>query len=261
MGATVVMVSRAGGAGSRAAADIRESTGNQNVEFLPCDLSSLQSIRDFTIAFRERHKLLNVLVNNAGAVYRPRQESVDGFELTFAVNHLACFLLTHLLMPELRAGVPARIVNVSSGAQEMGRIDFDDLQSRRNYKPFGAYAMSKLANVLFTYELARRLEGAGITANVLHPGTVRTGFGDTTTGFIKFFLTAIRPLLLTPEQGAETPIYLAASPEVENVTGKYFVNKKAVESSTLSYDVDTARRLWRVSEELTGVKTGLAEVR
>jgi len=256
LGATVVMVSRGGGEGPKVAEEIRSTTGNSSVEFMPCDLASLQSLRDFTIAFRSRHTLLNVLVNNAGGVYRPRRESVDGFEMTFAVNHLASFLLTNLLMPELKAGAPSRIINVSSGAQAMGEIDFDDLQiAKKEYKPFGAYAQSKLANVLFAYELARRLDGTGVTANALHPGTVRTGFGDTTDGVMKFFLQAIRPFLLTPEQGAATSIYLASSPDVEKVSGKYFVNKKAVQSARRTYDVDVARRLWEVSEELTGLKT------
>lgn len=252
MGATVVMVSRADGEGAKAADSIKASTGSDSVEFMPCDLSSLQSLRDFTTAFRERHKLLHVLINNAGGVYRPRRESVDGYEMTFAVNHLAGFLLTNLLLPDLKASAPSRIINVSSGAQEMGRIDFDDLQSARDYKPFRAYALSKLANVMFAYELARRLDGSDVTANVLHPGTVRTGFGDSTDGLMRFFLQAIRPLLLTPEQGAETPIYLASSPEVETVTGKYFVNKKAVPSSPQSYDVDVAKRLWQASERMAG---------
>jgi len=259
MGATLVMVSRGGGECPNVAEEIRKSTGNDRVEFMPCDLSSLQSLRDFTIAFRSRHNLLNILINNAGGVYKPRRESVDGFEMTFAVNHLAGFLLTNLLMPELKAGAPSRIINVSSGAQAMGEIDFDDLQTtKKAYKPFGAYAQSKLANVLFAYELARRLDGTGVTANALHPGTVRTGFGDTTEGVMKFLLQAIRPFLLTPEQGAATSIYLASSLDVEKVSGKYFVNKKPTKSAPRTYDVDLARRLWEVSEELTGLKTEAA---
>ena len=180
---------------------------------------------------------------------------MDGLELTFALNHLAYFLLTNLLLDVLRASAPARIVNVSSGAQAMGDIHLDDLQFERRYRGQAAYNQSKLANVLFTYELARRLEGTGVTVNCLHPGVVRSNFGRDDPGPLMRPLTPlVRPFMRTPEQGAETPVYLASSPEVDGVTGRYFANQKEKRSSRRSYDVELGRRLWEVSEELTDLR-------
>ena len=175
---------------------------------------------------------LDVLVNNVGGYWATRHTTVDGLEHTFAVNHLAPFLLTNLLLDRLRASAPARVVTVSSGAQAMGRINFDDLQGEQQYNGQRAYNQSKLANVMFTYELARRLQGSGITANVLHPGVVRTAFGrEDPRGWMRLLVPVIRPFLKSPEQGAETSVYLASSPEVEGVTGRYFANSKPKASS------------------------------
>jgi NAD(P)-dependent dehydrogenase (short-subunit alcohol dehydrogenase family) len=222
--------------------------------FLALDVTSDESVQAAASVLESEVGHLDVLVNNAGNVYSKRELTEDGIERTFALNHLAPFLLTHLLRPLLEASAPARVVNVSSGAQAMGRVDFEDLQGERSYSGQRAYNQSKLANVLFTYELARRLEGTGVTANALHPGVVRTGFGqeDSSTLF-RVMLPVVRPFMLSPERGAETSVYLASSPEVEGVSGKYFVRNKARRSSAASYDAQVARRLWEVSAELTGV--------
>jgi NAD(P)-dependent dehydrogenase (short-subunit alcohol dehydrogenase family) len=194
-----------------------------------------------------------VLVNNAGAIFPRRQESVDGIEMTFALNYLGYFLLTNLLLDTLKASAPARIINVSSRSHARAQINFDDLQSRSGYRGLQAYAHSKLAIVLFTYELARRLEGTGVTANTLHPGIVATNFAMNDGGIMGLVVRLFRPSFLSPEKGAQTSIYLATSPEVEGVTGKYFVKCKAVPSSPASYDTATASRLWKVSADHTNL--------
>jgi NAD(P)-dependent dehydrogenase (short-subunit alcohol dehydrogenase family) len=204
-----------------------------------------------------------VLVNNAGAIITSRSETADGFETTFGVNHLGYFLLTNLLVDTIKASAPARIVNVSSRAHLRSEMDFDDLNSRQGrYSAMRTYARSKLANVLFTYELARWLQGTGVTANCLHPGVVRTGFGKNNSGYAKLLFQAFqvvaRPWLLSPEKGAATSIYLASSPEVEGVSGKYFVDCRETPSSPTSYDEGAQRRLWDVSEEMCGLKAGAA---
>jgi NAD(P)-dependent dehydrogenase (short-subunit alcohol dehydrogenase family) len=192
-------------------------------------------------------------VNNAGAVFSQRSLTVDGFERTFALNHLAYFLLTNLLIDLLRADAPSRIVNVSSAAHTGAVLDFDDLQSERKYAGFRAYGRSKLANILFTHELARRLEGTGVTANCLHPGVVATGFNRNNGLLMQLGMTIARPFLISAEKGAQTIVYLASSPEVEGVTGEYFVNCTATSSSPASYDDEAARKLWDVSASLTGL--------
>jgi retinol dehydrogenase 12 len=195
---------------------------------------------------------LDVLVNNAGALLMDRRESVDGIEMTFALNHLAYFLLTNLLLDRLRESAPSRIVVVSSDAHRGVTMDFDDLEGRAKYGGFRAYSRSKLANVLFVRELARRLEGTGVTANALHPGFVASGFfsGDGPAWWAMRRLAGL--IAVTPERGAKTSVYLASSPEVEGVTGRYFVKDKPVEPSSAARDEEAARRLWRVSEEMTG---------
>lgn len=254
MGANVVLVARSAAKGDATLAEIKQRSANDQVELLLADLASLDATRRLAAAFREKHDRLHVLVNNAGSYQASRSISADRFEMTFAVNHLAHFLLTDLLLDLLKASAPARVINVSSGAHARATIDFDDLQNERGYAGMSVYGQSKLANVLFTYELARRLEGTGVTANCLHPGVVRTGFGRNNSGirgsFFAVFHALARPFLLTPEQGAETSIYLAAAPEVETVTGKYFVKKEPVDSSAASYDSEAALRLWQVSAEL-----------
>lgn len=255
LGATVVMVCRNRAKAEPVLEEIRRTTGNNSVELFIADLSSQQSIRTLVEAFRQRYDRLHVLLNNAGAIFLGRGETVDGLETTFALNHLGYFLLTNLLLDILKASSPARVINVSSGAHAVGTIDFDDLQGERKYSGWKAYSQSKLANVLFTVELARRLKGSGVSVNCLHPGFVRSSFA-TETRMARAMLFLLRPFTITPERAAETTVYLATSPEVEQVTGRYFVRKQAVKSSRESTDPEVAWRLWQVSEELTGLKQG-----
>lgn len=250
-GAQVVMVCRDVGRGERAKAKIESRVAGANLDLIIGDLSSQDEIRRVAAEFEQRHSRLDVLVNNAGVLLGRRQETVDGLEATFATNHLGHFSLTHLLLPTLKASAPARIVNVSSDAHHGARLDFSDLQSRRSYSGFRAYCNSKLANVLFTYELARRLEGSGVSVNALHPGVVRTRIGRSGPLAARLFFLLGAPFLSSPKQGAETSVYLATSPEVEAVSGKYFLKKAERRTSRLSYDRDVARRMWDVSIELT----------
>lgn len=255
MGATVILVARDPQKGQAVLEEIRTKTGNANVDLLLADLSSQASIRKLAAEFKGKYQQLHVLVNNAGGFYSTRKMTVDGLEYTFAFNHLAYFLLTNLLLDVLKASAPARIVNVSSGAQGMAKMNFDDLQGEKRYSGQGAYNQSKLANVLFTYALAHRLEGTGVTANVLHPGVVRTNFGRENPPLLfRILFPLIEPFMLTPEKGAETSLYLATSPEVEGVTGKYFAAKKVMRSNPVSYDEAAQEKLWQVSEELTRAK-------
>lgn len=262
MGATVVITARDERKGRATQAEIKERSGN-SAELLMADLSSLADVRHLAAEFLSKHDSLHVLLNNAGAVYSQRLVSQDGYEMTIAVNHLAHFLLTDLLLDVIKASAPARIVNVSSGAHSGAKIDFDDLQAENGYALAGmrAYGQSKLANVLFTNELARRLEGSGVTANSLHPGVVNTGFGRNNSGVVGaifgVFQTVAKPFLLSPARGAETSIYLASSPDVETVSGEYFAKSKSVPSNDISNDPEVAKRLWDVSEEL--VKVGASE--
>jgi len=263
MGARVLMVCRDPARGEAAQADIVGASRNENVDLLIADLGSQRQVRRVADDIRGRCDHLDVLVNNAGAMNARRTLTGDGIETTWAVNHLAYFLLTDELTDLLRLSAPARVVNVGAGAHVGARIDFDDVQGERNYQGWRRYCQSKLANVLFTYELARRLQGSGVTANCLHPGVVATGFGHNNHAdfFGRLFgvaLTAARPLLLSPERGAETSAYLASSPEVAGVTGKYFDKKKAVASSPASYDEAAAARLWQLSEEQTRASAGVA---
>jgi len=254
MGASVVMVGRDRGRGEAALAEIKEGSANASVDLMLTDLSSQEDIRRLADEFKDAYPRLDVLVNNAGVIRSKRVTSADGIEMTFAVNHLAYFLLTNLLLDLLKASAPSRIVNVSSAEQRNGTIDFDDLQAEKGYKTAKAYGQSKLANVLFTYELARRLEGTGVTVNCLHPGAgVRTNLGSGVSGVFGFTVRALTPLMKSPEKGAETSIYLASSPEVEGLSGGYFVKKAEARSSDVSHDERIARRLWEVSAELTNV--------
>jgi NAD(P)-dependent dehydrogenase (short-subunit alcohol dehydrogenase family) len=229
--------------------EIAAATGNQNVELMICDLSSQTDIRRFAAEFIDTHDRLDVLINNAGVVLRQRSLTTDGIESTFAINHLGYFLLTNLLLDLLKKSAPARVVNVSSAAHAYGKIDFDNLQGEKKYGGFSAYANSKLANLLFTYELARRLEGTGVTANCLHPGGVATGLFRNLPKPIE---ALIKLVTISPDKGAETSVYLASSPQVEGVSGKYFAKKRETRTSSESYNEGVARRLWEVSQELTG---------
>jgi NAD(P)-dependent dehydrogenase (short-subunit alcohol dehydrogenase family) len=213
-------------------------------------------VRRAADSFLKRHNRLHILVNNAGAVFTNREVSADGYEKTFALNHLAYFLLTNLLLDAIKAAAPARIVNVSSMAHHGARLDFDNLQNERGYSSFGAYGQSKLANIYFTYELARRLEGSGVSVNCLHPGFVATNFGKSNGGIAKIIFKMVQAAAISPERGAQTSIYLATSPEVEGVSGKYFSNRRAAASSAVSYDEKAANHLWKISQEMTGLGAG-----
>lgn len=234
-------------------ADVKARSGSQDVEALVADLSSLQEVRELARAFRARHGALHLLVNNAGAFFSDRRPTVDGLERTFALNHLAPFLLTHLLEDLLVASAPARVVTTSSGAHLGGHMAFDDLQGEKRWSGFKAYSQSKLANVLFTAELARRLEGRGVTATCLHPGVVATGFGMESGGFMSRFVKLAQVFMLSPQEGARTLVHLATSPQVEGKTGTYWQRCREKTPSKEARDPDVARRLWEVSAELVGI--------
>ena len=253
LGATVVLACRDSGRGEAARQEIVRESNNQDVSVGLVDLARLDSVRSFADDFRQKFSRLDVLVNNAGIYASKRVVTADGFEATFAINHLSHFLLTNLLLDLMKARAPSRIVNVSSEAQIMGHINFSDLQGERKYGGWKSYSQSKLANVLFTYELARRLEGTGVTVNCVHPGTVRTNFARTNGGFMGLIVRVFAPFMLSPEQGAKTVVWLASSPEVEHSTGKYFAKESEIKSSKESYDLEVAKRLWEVSRELTGL--------
>ena len=249
MGATIVMMSRNKERGEEAQKEIIKLTGNKKVDLILCDLSSQESIRKFVSEFKSKYQKLHVLINNAGVMLSKRGISVDGFEMNFAVNHLAPFLLTNLLLDALKKSAPSRIINVSSAAHRMAKIDFDDLQSeKRKYRLMKIYGASKLALMLFSYELSRKLEGTSVTVNTLHPGVVNTNLGQDQSSFSKGFA---KLFFKKPEKGAETSIYLASSQEVEGITGKYFAKKQQKQSSEESYNEDYAERLWELSTEMT----------
>lgn len=253
--ATVVIVGRNPFRIRQVVQQIQQESGNPAVEGLDADLSSMADIRQLAQAFRQKYPRLHILINNAGAIFATRTLTIDGYERTFALNHLAYFLLTNLLLDMLVANAPSRIINVSSRSHEAASIDFDDLQNAQhyNYGGYRAYGQSKLANLLFTYELTRRLAGTGVTVNAVHPGTVATGFGQNNHGAMKLGMRVFHQFALTPEQGADTVIYLASSPEVEGITGKYWTNRTVVPSSPESYDQEAQKRLWSVSTQLTGL--------
>jgi NAD(P)-dependent dehydrogenase (short-subunit alcohol dehydrogenase family) len=245
-GANLVMVCRDPGRGEAARADVEQKSGNNAVELLIADLSSQQSIRHLVREFGMRHDKLNVLVNNAGVVLPRRMETADGLETVFATNHLAPFLLTNLLLPALKAGAPSRVVTVSSSVESMGKIDFDDLMSVKSFSEIRAYNASKLANVLFTYELARRVAGTGVTANAVEPGFIKTNLK------VPFPFSLFAFMRRSVAEGARPTVFLASSHEVEGVSGAFFNNKgAATESSKGSRDEAAAERLWQVSAELT----------
>jgi retinol dehydrogenase-14 len=253
MGATVVMVCRDTAKWQAALAEIRQKSGNNSIDLLVADLSSQEAIRRLASEYKNKYQQLHVLINNAGVYYTKRHVTVDGLEAMFAVNYLAHFLLTNLLLDIIKRSAPARIINVAGAYHAKGKISFDDLQGEKDFDGQRANHQSKLADVLFTYELARRLKRAGVTANCLHPGMVATDLIDKDRDFpvfFKYLYKLSRPLMKSPAKGAETSISLASSPEVEGVTGQYFVNKKIAKSSPESRDVQLAQRLWEVSEKL-----------
>ena len=257
LGATVVIVGRDAQKTSQVVAEIRSATGNPNVNSLLADLSSQQEVRRLASDFKRKYSQLHVLLNNAGGTFTTWQLSVDGIEMTLALNHLAYFLLTNLLLDTLEANAPARIINVSSGAHARGKIDFDNLQGERSYSGFGPYGNSKLANILFTMELARRLEGTGVIVNALHPGLTSTGFGKNNPGLLMNIMGIVIPLIArSPEKGAATSIYLASSPEVQSITGKYFVDCKVAQPAPQATDMAVAKKLWDVSAEMVHLAEG-----
>jgi NAD(P)-dependent dehydrogenase (short-subunit alcohol dehydrogenase family) len=258
-GARVLIVGRDPARGEAARAEIAKRSGNDRIELLLADLASLREIARLAGEVRTRCPALHVLVNNAGVVNQRRVLTVDGFESTFAVNHLAYFALTLQLLDLLRASAPARIVSVASDAHRFGSIDWDDLQSERRYQGLPVvsgmrvYGTSKLMNILFTRELARRLEGSGVTANSLHPGAVATRLGVDGSAASRIITPLLRPFMLSPAEGAKTSIHLAASPDVTGISGGYFTKMREARCSRPARDVDAARRLWQVSAELTGL--------
>lgn len=251
MGATIVLPARNLELAETVKKEIIDKTGNVNIDIMPCDLVSFDSIRSFAKTFLAKYDRLHILVNNAGIMEPTRQISRDGIERTFAVNHLAPFLLTNLLLETIKQSAPARIVNVSSDGYKSGTINFDDIEGKQQYSGFRAYAQSKLANILFTQKLSSMLIGTGVTVNALHPGM-------TATNFLNLLPSFVRPLakmfMLTPAQGAETTVYLASSPEATTATGKYFIKKKITPLSAKAQSADIADRLWSVSEEYVAQK-------
>jgi NAD(P)-dependent dehydrogenase (short-subunit alcohol dehydrogenase family) len=253
MGANVVMVCRSPEKGDRAKAEVERKSGSKSVELMHADLASLASVRTFAQEYFQNHDSLDVLLNNAGVARPLRSLTVDGFETTFQVNYLSAFLLTNLLLPILKKSAPSRIVNVSSVAHYGGHINFEDPQMERGYGVMRAYSQSKLALVLFTHELARRLEGTGVTANCLHPGAVATNIWGEWLGPAAFLGKITRLFMLSPEKGAKTQVYLAASPEVRGVSGEYFEFHGRKQSSVESYDQGLAERLWDKSAKMVGL--------
>ncbi len=254
LGAHLGLVARDPAKGERIVSELRASTGNAHIDLFVADLGVQASIRSLAEQVLARYQRLDGLINNAGGVFSPRTTTADGIETTWAVNHLAYFLLTHLLLDRLKASAPARIVSVSSGAHLSGQLRLDDPEFKRGgYSAFAAYSQSKLANVLFTFELARRLEGTGVTATCLHPGFVRTGFGRSATGWLGPIISLVARMGLTADRGAATSIYLASSPVVEGVSGEYYANQRPARVSALARDPELARRLWALSEQQCGI--------
>ena len=254
LGARVGVTGRDLARAEQAATEIRAASGNPAVDGFAADLSSQAEVRRLAVAVLATYPRLDVLVNNVGGFWAHRHTTADGLEQTFALNHLASFLLTNLLLDRLKTSAPARVVTVSSHVQAEGRIEFDDLQSAGSYSGPSAYSQSKLANIMFTNELARRLEGTRVTATSLHPGFVRTDFGaEDQATFFAIISGVVRPFLKSPAHGARTSIYLASSSEMDGVTGQFFANSKPKTANKVAYDTDMAARLWDVSADLVGL--------
>lgn len=254
-GATLALVCRDRGRGEEACDSIRRASGNAGVSLLLADLSSQAEIRRLAAELCQRHPQIHVLINNAGVVNLQRTTTVDGIETVLAVNHLAYFLLTNLLLDTLRRSDTARIVNVASDAHKFGPLDFDDLQNTRHYRAMRVYGQSKLCNILFTRELARRLAGSDVTVNAVHPGAVATGLGKNNGRWAQLIIKSLGFFFRTPEQGAATSIYLASSPAVAGVSGKYFANCREARTSKAAQDDAAAARLWEISVRMTGLRS------
>lgn len=252
MGANVTIVARNEAKGEAVAQELRRATGNQSVAFLQGDMESQKSVRAAASALKGKLKHIDVLVNNAGAMFQKRELTVDGIERTFALNHLGYFLFTAELLDLVKAAPAGRVVSVASAAHLGAKLDLEDLQNEKAYSGWRAYGQSKLANIYFTYELARRLSGTKVTANCLHPGFVASRFGNNNGGFFRLMIGWAKMVAAIGEDdGAKTSVYLASSPEVASVTGKYFDKSKAISSSAVSYDETVARELWLASEKMT----------
>jgi retinol dehydrogenase-14 len=253
-GAKVIMVCRSQKRGEEALVAAKQQSGSELIELMLCDLASLESIRSFAEEFTAKYPVLDVLINNAGIITTKRQLTVDGFEMDLGVNHLGHFLLTNLLLDSLKAAEQGRIVVVASGAYKIGGLHYEDPTLARRFNPAKAYARSKLANILFTKELATRLQGTGVTVNSVHPGAVGTSIGiNRETGFGKSILKLLSYFFLTPEQGADTAIYLATAPELRDITGQYYYRRKNKELSPRAKDKVEAERLWQWSQEQVGL--------
>ena len=253
MGARVGITGRDRARAEAAAAGIVREAGNTAVDVFVGDLSSQAEVRRLADEVLAAYPRLDVLLNNVGGFWAHRHVTADGLEHTFALNHLAPFLLTSLLLERLQASAPARVVTVSSGAQSMGKIDFDDLMGERGYSGSGAYNQSKLANVMFTYELARRLEGTGVTATALHPGLTNTAFSAEDPS-MRLLVAVLRPFMGSPKRGADTAVYLASSAEAAGLSGRYFAKRQERKSNESSYDTVITGRLWDVSAQLVGLR-------
>ena len=252
MGATIIMVCRNKDRGEKALEDIKKEVENGTVDLMIADLSTQKAIHQLVKEFKERYQFLHVLINNAGVNLSRCVLTEDGIETTFAVNYLAQYLLSNLLLDVLQASSPARIVNVASSVLAKN-IDFENLNGEKHYRQLNAYGQSKLAVILFTYELSRRIEGTGVTVNCLHPGYVKTNMIKNFRKFVKYFYPLIGLFMKKPKKGAKTSIYLASSSEVEGVSGKYFKKRKEVESMKAVYDEEIEKRLWDVSIALTNL--------
>jgi retinol dehydrogenase 12 len=253
MGATTIIVGRNPQKADLKAKEIRSATGNERVSALSADLSSQAEVRRLAEVFQSQYKRLDVLINNAGAAFMRREISPDGIEMTFALNHLSYFLLSHLLLDLLEASKPARIINVSSEAHRGLRLNLADLENQKSYSGWKAYGQSKLANLYFTYGLAATLHDTGVSVNALHPGFVATNFGKNNRGFYSSLMGLAQIAAITPEEGAQTSLHLASSPKVEGITGQYFLKCQPVPSSPISHDMSAARKLWDCSLEMTGL--------
>ncbi len=253
LGAEVVLVARNQSKGEVVRDEIINESGNPNISVLNADLSSQRSIRALADTFQRNYQHLQVPVNNAGGIFFRREITVDGLEMSFAVNHLAPFLLVNLLLDVMKGSAPARIINISSNVERIGKINFDDLQAQKGYNGLGAYAQAKLGSMLFIYELARHLEGTGVTANAVRPGPVATNFARNGHHPLNFLLPVLFRFATPEEEAAQTAIALASDTRFEGVNGKAYYKGKELHSSRKSYDVEIQKCLWQVSEELTGI--------
>jgi len=255
LGATVVLVCRNQKRGERAMTETKSVSSGGSVEILLADFASLDSVRAVSKEFLEKHEALHVLINNAGGVRLTRSETVDGFEMTFQIDYLSHFLLTNLMLGLLKQSAPSRVINVSSASHYSGHVNVDDLQMKKGYGVMKAYSQAKLAQVLFTYELSRRLEGSGVTVNCLHPGAVATNIWKSPMGPFSFLGNVARLFLISPQEAAEALVYLASSQEVAGVSGKYYDRKREKNSSDESFDQVLASKLWAESEKMTGLSS------